>query len=334
MIDLIKKLTEAYGPSGREEEVHNLILHELEGYIDGYKFDNVGNLLVWKTGTSGKKVLFDAHADEIGLVVTNIDERGFLRVESVGGVPPHAYVGHRVRFLNAIGVVYVEGETEEERKKNFTNLSLDNMFVDIGAKSKDEAMKLVPIGSFGVYDSYFYKNGDLLISKAMDDRIGCAVIVEIFKRIKKPHNTIIGSFTVQEETGLVGASVAAYSLVPDVCIAIDVTDSSDYPKSFKRHSMALGKGPAIKIKDRASISNRSIVEKLVQIAEQEKIPYQMEVLTFGGTNAAVLQKTRSGIPSATVSIATRYVHSPSEIVSLKDVENTVELLVNYAGKGV
>ncbi|MGB9820240.1 MAG: M42 family metallopeptidase [Pseudothermotoga sp.] len=334
MIDLIRKLTEAYGPSGREEEVHNLILQELEGHVDGYKFDNVGNLLVWKAGTTGKKVLFDAHADEIGLVVTNIDERGFLRVESVGGVPPHSYVGHRVRFPNAIGVVYVEGETEEERKKNFTNLNLDNMFVDIGARNRDEAMKVVPIGSFGIYDSHFFKNGDLLISKSMDDRIGCAIIVEILRRVKKPHNTIIGSFTVQEEVGLIGASVAAYSLVPDVCVAVDVTDSSDYPKSFKRHSMALGKGPAIKIKDRASISNRGVVEKLIEVAEQEKIPYQMEVLTFGGTNAAALQRTRAGIPSATVSIATRYVHSPSEIVSLEDVENTVELLINYAGKGV
>ncbi|HOJ87932.1 MAG TPA: M42 family metallopeptidase [Pseudothermotoga sp.] len=334
MIDLIRKLTEAYGPSGREEEVHNLILQELEGHVDGYKFDNVGNLLVWKAGTTGKKVLFDAHADEIGLVVTNIDERGFLRVESVGGVPPHSYVGHRVRFPNAIGVVYVEGETEEERKKNFTNLNLDNMFVDIGARNRDEAMKVVPIGSFGIYDSHFFKNGDLLISKSMDDRIGCAIIVEILRRVKKPRNTIIGSFTVQEEVGLIGASVAAYSLVPDVCVAVDVTDSSDYPKSFKRHSMALGKGPAIKIKDRASISNRGVVEKLIEVAEQEKIPYQMEVLTFGGTNAAALQRTRAGIPSATVSIATRYVHSPSEIVSLEDVENTVELLINYAGKGV
>jgi len=334
MIDLIKKLTEAYGPSGREEEVHSLLLRELEGHVDGYKFDNVGNLLVWKTGSSGKKILFDAHADEIGLVVTNIDDRGFLRVESVGGVPPHAYVGHRVRFPNAVGVVYVEGETEEERKKNFTNLNLDNMFVDIGARNRDEATKIVPIGSFGVYDSYFYTNGDLLVSKAMDDRVGCAIIVEIFKRAKKPLNTIIGSFTVQEEVGLIGASVAAYSLVPDICIAIDVTDSSDYPKSFKRHSMTLRKGPAIKVKDRASISNREIVERLVQIAEQEKIPYQMEVLTFGGTNAAALQRTRAGIPSATVSIPTRYVHSPSEIVSLEDVQNAVELLLNYAGKGV
>ncbi len=334
MIDLVKRLTEAYGPSGREETVLNLILSELEDCIDGYKFDNVGNLLVWKTGSSGKKILFDAHADEIGLVVTNIDEKGFLRVETVGGVPPHPYVGQRVRFPNAVGIVYVEGETAEERKKNFSNLSFDNMFVDIGAKDYEDAKAKVPIGSFGVYDSSFFQNGNLLVSKAMDDRIGCAVIVEVFKRLKKASNTVIGSFSVQEEVGLVGASVAAYSLNPDICIAVDVTDSADYPKATKRHSMVLGKGPAIKIKDRASISNRQIVEKLVEIAESSKIPYQMEVLIFGGTNAAALQKTRAGIPSATVSIPTRYVHTPSEVVCIDDVEHTVELLIEYSQKGV
>ncbi|WP_448524189.1 M42 family metallopeptidase [Pseudothermotoga sp.] len=334
MTELIRKLTEAYGPSGRESEVHGLILEELSSYIDGHKFDAVGNLLVWKYGSSGKKILFDAHSDEIGLVVTNITEKGFLRVDAVGGVLPHTFVGQRVRFANAVGVVYVEGETEEERKKNWTNLTLDNMFVDIGAKSYEEAKSKVPIGSFGVYDSYFFEMGDYLVSKAMDDRIGCAVIVELFKRLKSCPNTVIGSFSVQEEVGLVGASVAAYTLVPDVCIAIDVTDSADYPKAFKRHSMVLGKGPAIKVKDKASISNRIVVEKLVELAEASGIPYQMEVLAFGGTNAAALQRTRAGIASATVSIPTRYVHSPSEMVCKDDVENTVRLLIEYAMKGV
>jgi endoglucanase len=334
MTELIRKLTEAYGPSGRESVVHGLILEELSNYIDGYKFDAVGNLLVWKYGSSGKKILFDAHSDEIGLVVTNITEKGFLRVDAVGGVLPQTFVGHRVRFANTVGVVYVEGETEEERKKNWTNLTLDNMFVDIGAKSYEEAKSKVPIGSFGVYDSHFFEMGDYLVSKAMDDRIGCAVIVELFKRLKSCPNTIIGSFSVQEEVGLVGASVAAYTLVPDVCIAIDVTDSADYPKAFKRHAMVLGKGPAIKVKDKASISNRMIVEKLVELAEASGIPYQMEVLAFGGTNAAALQRTRAGVASATVSIPTRYVHSPSEMVCKDDVENTVRLLIEYAMKGV
>lgn len=329
MIDLIKELTESYGPSGREEEVQKVVLKHLEGHIDGHRFDPLGNLLVWKKGKSDKKVLLDAHIDEIGLVVTNIDDKGFLRIEPVGGVSPYTYVGHRVRFPKATGVVYYEGETPEEQKKNLSNLTFDHLFVDIGACDLKEAESIVPIGTFGVYDSYFYENGEYLVSKSMDDRIGCAVLVEVFKNLKDPRHTVIGSFSVQEEIGLVGASVAAYDFSPLLCVAVDVTDSADYPKGLKRHAMALGKGPAIKIKDRASISHRKVVELLEQAAQKAGVPYQKEVLTFGGTNAAVLQRTKEGIPSATLSIPTRYVHSPSETVSLNDVESAVKLLVSF-----
>lgn len=329
MIDLIKELTESYGPSGREEEVQKVVLKHLEGHIDGHRFDPLGNLLVWKKGKSDKKVLLDAHIDEIGLVVTNIDDKGFLRIEPVGGVSPYTYVGHRVRFPKATGVVYYEGETPEEQKKNLSNLTFDHLFVDIGACDLKEAESIVPIGTFGVYDSYFYENGEYLVSKSMDDRIGCAVLVEVFKNLKDPRHTVIGSFSVQEEIGLVGASVAAYDFSPLLCVAVDVTDSADYPKGLKRHAMALGKGPAIKIKDRASISHRKVVELLEQAAQKAGVPYQKEVLTFGGTNAAVLQRTKEGIPSATLSIPTRYVHSPSETVSLNDVEGAVKLLVSF-----
>ena len=329
MIDLIKELTESYGPSGREEEVQKVVLKHLEGHVDGHRFDPLGNLLVWKKGKSDKKVLLDAHIDEIGLVVTNIDDKGFLRIEPVGGVSPYTYVGHRVRFPKATGVVYYEGETPEEQKKNLSNLTFDHLFVDIGACDRKEAESIVPIGTFGVYDSYFYENGKYLVSKSMDDRIGCAVLVEVFKNLKDPRHTVIGSFSVQEEIGLVGASVAAYDFSPLLCVAVDVTDSADYPKGLKRHAMALGKGPAIKIKDRASISHRKVVELLEQAAQKAGVPYQKEVLTFGGTNAAVLQRTKEGIPSATLSIPTRYVHSPSETVSLSDVEGAVKLLVSF-----
>ncbi|MBC7323060.1 MAG: M42 family metallopeptidase [Acetomicrobium sp.] len=328
MIELIKELTESYGPSGREEEVQKVVLKHLEGHIDGHKFDSLGNLLVWKRGRDNKEVLLDAHIDEIGLVVTNIDDKGFLRVEPVGGVSPYHYVGQRIKFPKATGVVYYEGETPEEQKKNLSNLAFDNLFVDIGAGDRSEAESLVSIGTFGVYDSYFYKNGNYLTSKSMDDRVGCAVLVEVFKNLKHHRHTVIGSFSVQEEIGLVGAFVSAYSFSPQICIAVDVTDSADHPKGLKRHAMALGKGPAIKIKDKMSISHRKVVELLEQAAQKAVVPCQKEVLTFGGTNAAALQRTKEGIPSATLSIPTRYVHSPSETVSLSDVEGAVKLLVS------
>jgi len=159
----------------------------------------------------------------------------------------------------------------------------------------------------------------------MDDRIGCAIIIEVFKK-SNPYYTLYGTFSIQEEIGLVGASVVAFNIKPDLAIAVDVTAHSDTPKGPKRMSLELGKGPAIKIKDSASISDRRIVEKLKNIAERNNIPYQIEILLRGGTNAAALQRTGEGIPAGTLSIPTRYVHSPHEMVDIKDVENAVKIL--------
>jgi len=332
MKELIKKLTETFGPSGREDEIRNVILEEIKDHVDGYKVDKVGNILAWK-GQGEKKILLDAHMDEIGVVVTNIDENGFLRIEPVGGVSPYTIFKKRIKFEKTAGVVGMEGETTDEIEKNLSKLSFDKLYVDIGAKNREEAEKIVPIGSFGVYDSYFMEVGGRYVSKAMDDRIGCAVIIEVLERVKSPNVTIFASFSVQEEVGLVGASVVAYDVMPDEAIAVDVTDSADTPKAIKRHPMVLGKGPALKVMDKASISDRNILERLINTAEKRGIPYQMEVLIFGGTNAAVLQRTRYGIPSATVSIPTRYLHTPSEMVEPSDIDGTVELLVAYLEGG-
>ena len=331
MKDLIKRLTEAFGPSGREEEVKKILLEELEGYIDGYREDGLGNLIVWK-GSGEKKVILDAHIDEIGVAVTNMDEKGFLMIEPVGGLSPYMLLGKRIRFENGVvGVVGIEGETLDERQENVKKLSFDKLFVDVGAKSREEAEKICPIGSFGVYDSGFTELSGKYVSKAMDDRVGCAVIVEVFKRIK-PSVTLYGVFSIQEENGIVGASVAGYNIPAGEAIVIDVTDSADTPRAIKRHAMKLSGGPALKVKDRTSISNRKILEKLIETAEKFNIKYQMEVLTFGGTNAMGYQRTREGIPAVTVSIPTRYIHSPSEVVSPEDVEGTVELLIRYLGE--
>lgn len=329
MKELVKKLTEAFGPSGREEEVRKIILEELEGHIDGYREDGLGNLVVWK-GSGERKVLLDAHVDEIGVVVTSVDDRGFLMVEPVGGVSAYMLLGKRLRFQNGkVGIVGLEGETTDEMRENLKNLSFDKIFVDVGANGREEAEKNFPIGTFAVYDARFEEMSGKFVSKAMDDRIGCAVVVEVFKRLKPRNVQLFGVFSSQEEIGLVGASVAAYDILPDEVIAIDVTDASDTPKGYKRHAMKLGEGPALKVKDRASISSRRILERLVEVAERNKVKYQMEVLTFGGTNALSYQKTRHGIPAATISIPTRYIHSPSEMVHPDDVEGAIELLLKY-----
>jgi len=329
MKEIIKTLTEVSSPSGREDTIAEKILEVLDGNFDGYRRDRLGNLIIWKKGKNGKKILLDAHMDEIGVVVTNVDENGFLRIEGVGGVNPYTLIGSRINFSGVIGVVGVEGESQKDSRENIRNLSFDVMFVDIGAKNRDEALSKVKIGSFGTYDSKFQDLGDRLISKAMDDRIGCAIMVQLLKELKQPLNDLYCVFAVQEELGLVGATVAGYDIEPDVAIAIDVTGHGDTPKAIKRISMKLGNGPALKVMDGYSISDRKILELLENIAEKENIPHQLEVLPFGGTDAAAYQRLKAGVPSATVSIVTRYIHSPNEMVDYNDVVSTVELLKNF-----
>lgn len=329
MKDLIKKLTQTYSPSGRENDIRRLILEEVKDFIDGYEIDKLGNLIVWKMGKGDEKLLLDAHMDEIGVVATYIDDRGFIRIEPVGGISTYNLLGSTILFPNAKGIVGIEGETQEELVKNIRELNFDKIFVDIGVKDKEKAEELVPGGTFGVYYAPFMDLGERVVSKAMDDRIGCAIIIEVLKRAK-PHHNLYATFSVQEEVGLVGASTVAFNIKPDMAIAVDVTSYSDTPKGNKRMSLVLGKGPAIKIKDSASISDRRVVDKLRNLAEKKNIPYQIEILLRGGTNAAVLQTTGEGIVSGTLSIPTRYVHSPHEMVDLNDVENAVKLLVFLA----
>ncbi len=319
----MKRLTEAHGPSGREDSTRKLIIDLIKDHVEGYEIDKVGNLIAWKG--KGDPIVLDAHMDEIGIVVTNEIKEGFYRIEPVGGLSPYVALSRRFVFENGvIGVVGLEGETIDERKKNVSNLTFDNLYLDTFGEKLE-------IGSFGVYESSYVERGKLASSKAMDDRVGCAILVEVAKRLERPKRKVYFAFSIQEEIGLVGASVLAYPLDVIEAIAVDVTDSGDTPKALKRHSMVLGKGPALKVKDRASISDRKILEKLKKIAQENSIPYQMEVLTIGGTDAAALMRTKSGIPSATVSIPTRYIHTPVETIHLDDFENTVRLLVSYLG---
>ncbi len=321
-MEVLKTLSEAFGPSGREGRVREIIIDLIKDHVDGYEVDRVGNLVAWK-GSGGEPVVFVAHMDEIGIVVTSEIEKGFYRIEPVGGLSPYTALSRRfVLEDGSVGVVFVEHETAEDYKKNLSSLTFDNLYLDTFGRE-------VKIGTFGVFDSEFIRSGSILSGKAMDDRVGVAVLVELVRRLEKPVRKFYVAFSIQEEVGLVGASVLAYPLDAEEAIAVDVTDSADVPKGFKRHAMKLGKGPAIKVKDRMSISDRRIVDKLVEVAENVGIPYQLEVLTLGGTDAAALMRTREGIPSATVSIPTRYIHTPSEVVSEEDIENTVKLLTEY-----
>jgi len=324
MKTVIKQLTEAFGPSGYETEVTALIKTMVEEYADEIRTDVLGNLIVIKRGSQdGRSIMFAAHTDEIGVVITHIDDKGFLRFGNVGGVGVPTLVGNRVRFAGgAVGAIYQE-------KGSWKELTIDKLYIDIGAESKEDALKKVKIGEFGIFHREFEDLGQRLIAKSMDDRVGCAVLVDALKKIADPKNTLYFVFTTQEEVGLRGARTAAYGLEPDLGIALDVTLTGDMPEA-RRMDVSLGKGAAIKVKDSSLIAHPKVKDLLINLAEDNNIPYQMEVLEAGGTDAGAIHVTKAGIPSGAISIPTRYVHSPSEMVDIRDVEACVNLVVALA----
>lgn len=325
--ELLKKLLETYGPSGNEGKIRALIHQEIKDYVDEIKTDKMGNLIAVKKGT-GTKVMVAAHMDEIGVIVTGIDENGFLRFANIGGVSPYISLGQRVMFENGIlGVVGME------HLENMKDLKLNKMYIDIGAKTKEEAMAKVSLGDVGCFYQSFAPVNENLVSKALDDRIGCFVAIETLKQIKRTSNEIYFVFTVQEELGTRGAKTAAFGLNPDLGIAVDVTATGDTPKA-KSMAVKLGEGPAIKIKDHSLLSHPAVKNLMIETAKENHIPYQLEVLEFGGTDSGAIHLTREGIPSGVLSIPCRYIHSPSETVSKNDVENAIVLLTKILEKEI
>ncbi|MEK6223168.1 MAG: M20/M25/M40 family metallo-hydrolase [Chloroflexota bacterium] len=329
MKSLLKKLVSANSPSGFEGNVRDVIIEEIKNYVDEYHVDTLGNLIARKglKGTNGKRVMLSAHMDEIGIIVTHVDEKGFARFTNLGYVLPRNALGGRVRFLNgSTGVVWMEpGE-------NIRTLPpLNKLYIDLGVDSQKDCP--VEIGDVGAFERVFEDMGDRVVSKALDDRIGVAVLIEIIKKLKASPNEINAVFTTQEEVRLVGAIGAAYNINPDMGIAIDVTDTGDTPNA-KRMDVSLGNGPAIKIKDGGMISDPKIVNWMVAGAKTAKIPYQKEILLGGTTDAMAIQLARSGVPVGAVSIPGRYIHSPSEMVDINDAKNSVKLLVALLSKTI
>lgn len=326
MKDLIKKLVETPGPSGNEDQIRALIRSEVADYADEIQVDAMGSLIVRKgrKTDTGKRIMVAGHMDEIGVMVTHVDDNGFLRFTSIGGVFPHTCIGSRVVFMNGVkGVIYTESITDYTKMP-----SLDKLFIDVGAASRDACP--VSVGDSAVFDRPFLDMGDRIAAKALDDRIAAAIMIESLKQLKNSPNEVYFAFTVQEEVGLRGATTAAYHINPDIGIAVDVCDSGDAPKGEKV-AVVLGKGPTVKIFDPYIVSDKRLITWMIETAEKHAIPYQREVLLEGGTDAGAIQLTRAGVPAICMSIATRYIHTPSEMVDINDVENAVKLLTALLG---
>lgn len=324
--DLIKKLVEAYGPSGFEDKMRELIRPEIEAYADEVTVDAMGNLIALKKGNGdGLKVMVAAHMDEIGVMVTHITEKGFLRFTNIGGVFLPTLMGSRVQFEDGtIGVIH--SERQEERNKVH---SYDRHYIDVGASSREDCP--VEVGAAAGFVNTFVAQGDQLIAKSMDDRIGCAVVIETLQRLEETPHDIYFVFSVQEEVGTRGAQAAANGLQPDVGIAVDITLSGDTPEG-PRMAVDLGSGPAIKVKDSGMIAHSGLVRLMRQRAEEADIPYQLEVLAHGSTDARSMQIAGPGSAAGCVSVPCRYAHTQSETVNAQDVENSVLLLLELLSK--
>ena len=317
---LLEELTKVFGPSGNEDRIRAKIIDEIRPYADSITVDKLGNLIATKIGP-GEKLMLAAHMDEIGVIITNADEKGFLRFSNVGGVSPFTLIGQRVFFANGITGVF-----GMEKIDDIKDLKLNKMFIDIGAKSKEKALEKINIGEMGVYNRQFSDAGDHIISNSLDDRAGCAVLIKVLKELKAPNYNIFVVFTVQEEVGLRGAKTSAYGLEPDLAIAVDVTDTGDTPEASEI-AVELGKGPAIKIKDSSVICHPKVKKALIDAAARRNIPFQLEVLEKGGTDTGAIHLTRSGVPSGALSIPTRYIHTPTEMANLNDIEQGIQLLI-------
>lgn len=326
MFEILKKVLKPVGPSGMEEPVAAVIREELNGCVDTMETDAMGNLICIKNGTApdGKKIMFSAHMDHIGFVVTGFEKEGFLRVTNVGGVSPANSVTRHVAFPNG-----VEGVVTNQRVPHGETMAMKHLFIDIGAQDCEEAEKMVKLGDMAVYAPDCFRLGENRVaSPAMDDRCACALLVKLMQVIGETKDTIIAVFSVQEEVGCRGAKVASFSQEPDIGIAIDVTGNGDTPEE-KEPAIKLGEGIAVKVMDRMSISNPALREELISCGEKAGVKTQREVLPYGGTDASAMQTSRGGIPVCTISIPCRYVHSACEVIDMRDMEAGLKLLQTY-----
>ena len=335
-MELLKRLSEAAGIPGYEAPVRALVAEALTGHVDSMEVDVLGNLIAHKKGT-GPVVVIAGHMDEIGFLVKHIDEKtGFLRMEPLGGFDPVTLVAQRVTvhtdrgdFIGCIGRKATHILSAEERKKP---LEIKDLAIDLGMLA-ETVHESVAIGDTVTLRQDYIEYGDVVSGKALDDRLGVYVGIEALKRATKPTCDIYLVATTQEEVGLRGARVAGQALRPDIGIALDVTIAADTPGVPAENQVTrLGKGVAIKIKDSASISHPGLVKAMKKLAEENGIPYQMEILPRGGTDAGGLQLAHDGAAVITLSIPTRYVHSVIETAHKVDIEATINLLAAFLEK--
>lgn len=336
----LTKLSDICGVTGREGNVREILSEMLKPYVDEIHIDRMENLIAVKKGKpDAPKIMLAAHMDEIGLMVKTITKNGFLQFSKLGGIDDRILLAQKVTVYTQKGVYAgVVGskpphiQKEDERKKIVTS---DELFIDIGASSKEDAINAgVSVGDPICFDVKCTEmRNQNMLGKAFDNRAGCAALVETMKLKKDCDCSIYAVGTVQEEVGLRGAGPAAYGIDPDLALALDVTTAGDMPGVREYDtSVKLGNGPALTVYDSGTITHPKILRWIRDTASEERIPLQFESGLSGGTDAARISLTRQGVPSGTISIPTRYIHSPAGILNLSDLENTAKLVAAAIGR--
>ncbi len=334
--DLLKRLCECPGVPGREEQMRAMVAEELKPLCDSVSLDTMGNVIGLKRGSGGPKVMIAAHVDEIGFMVKHIDDKGFIRLQPLGGWDPRTMVAQRVwvhghsgqTLLGALmpATKPIHLLTAEEANKP---PKIDEFFVDLGM-TPDKVKELVELGDMVTMARTAEQIGDNVISKTLDNRVSVFIMIEALRAVGDHACEIQAVATTQEEVGLRGATTAAYQLQPDIGIAIDITLANDFPGTSDYDQITkVGGGAAIKIMDSSLICHPKIVRHFRDVAEKHKIKHQLEILSRGGTDAGGIQRSRGGVPSFTLSIPTRYVHTVNEMASVADIEATIDLLARY-----
>ena len=334
---LLKALSNAFGPSGNEEQVREILKTELQPYADDVKVDKLGNILFYHNGQHGfPRIMLSAHMDEVGVLITFIENEGFLRFQTLGGIPNNNLPGQRILFRGEktelrgiVGTKPPHIMTVDEQNKV---IPVEDLFIDIGAESIDAAKaKCADIGMVGVFDVEFTELGEGYVrGKALDDRAGCAVLVEAFKALKGSPFNLVAVGSVQEELGMRGARTAAWQIDPDYGLALEGTFAADVPGTRPdRTSAKLKGGPVITIMDRTVLTDPTVLKTLTNAGKEKGIPFQFKKVPVGGTDAGAIHLTRAGVPSGTVAVPCRYIHGPAAIAHVDDLKNTVSLVTEF-----
>lgn len=327
---LLTKLADLPGVSGDEGAVRKAIIEEIAGLPLRWRTDSMGNLLVRKEGKvpSSRAVMLAAHMDEVGLMVVSIEESGHLRFKPLGGIDSRVLVSKRVRvgpegIPGVIGAKAIHLQKAAERKKPFES---DQLYIDIGAKDREEAEKHISIGAYVSFDTRCVSIGEgFFRGKAFDDRAGCAALLELLR--ENNGLSFDAAFTVQEEVGLRGARVAAYTLQPQLALALEATAAADTPDTKEEfNATTLGKGPALTFMDRTLIADREILQGLIRAAEKAAIPFQLRRGAAGGTDAGAIALSMEGVRAGVVAVPCRYIHSPCGVLKKSDLQHTISLV--------